>query len=114
MTTYLKKKQTMLDKKRMVREWLVGTTFRGILLLIIGVSGVSYIVQTSTMSTKGYDISALKKEVNVLEQENRRLSVQIAEHRSLRSVQSRVAKLDLVVAEDVTFISNGGSAVARR
>ena len=114
MTTYQTKHQTMRQKRLAVKQWLIGTTFRCVLLTSVAVFGIMYVVQTSSISTKGYEINDLEGQIQVLEQENQKLEFEIATHRSMKSIQERLDGLGLVMADRVDYATLVGTAVARR
>ena len=114
MTKYKNKNQTMREKRMAVRQWLVSTTFRGVLLTVIAVFGVMYVAQTSSASTKGYDMRDLEKQIQSLEHETQRLEFEIATHRSMQSIQTRLAGLNMVSADNVEYATLVGTAVAMR
>ena len=107
--------QTLRQKRQAVRQWLLGTTFRAVLLTVVLVFGFMYVVKTSSLSTKGYEINDLEKQIQVLEQGNQRLGLEIASHRSMNSIQNRLASLNMVEAGgNVEYVTLSGSAVAMR
>jgi hypothetical protein len=102
------------EQKQKLRDFVVGTTSRVILLLLFVGLGVTYVVQTSLISTKGYDIDSLRREVASLEKEDRQVQIQIAEYRSLQRVAEKVQNLGMVPAGDVQYLYPVGSSVAKR
>lgn len=114
MNPYSTKKQTLREKKEMVRKVMVSTTFRAVLAVMVVVFGFMYVWQTNTVSTKGYVISDLERQIQDLEHETRRLEVDIAKHTSMRSIQERLSEVDLVAASNVEYVSVMGTAVAKR
>ena len=107
--------QTLRQKRQAVRQWLLGTTFRAVLLTVVLMFGFMYVVKTSSLSTKGYEISDLERQIQILEQSNQRLELEIASHRSMNSIQRRLASLNMVEAGgNVEYITLSGSAVAMR
>lgn len=98
----------------MVRKVMVSTTFRAMLAVFVVLFGFMYVWQTNTVSTKGYVISDLERQIQELEQETRRLEVDIAKHTSMRSIQDRLSEVDLVAAHTVEYVSVMGTAVAKR
>ena len=107
--------QTLRQKRQAVRQWLLGTTFRAVLLTVVLMFGFMYVVKTSSLSTKGYEISDLERQIQILEQSNQRLELEIASHRSMNSIQRRLASLNMVGAGgNVEYITLSGSAVAMR
>lgn len=108
------KKQTLRDKRIALHRWMVGTTCRMSLIALMVVFGVLYIMQTSSVSTKGFEMSDLQKQITSLEHETRALDVEIASHRSMTSIQQRLTEMELVHAGTVDYRTPVGSAVARR
>ena len=89
------------------------TPFRVILLALCVACGILYVAHMSAMSTKGYDIAGLQKQIATLQGENERLAVEIAKNSSMSNVQSRLAMLQLVPVDHVDYV-NVGASVARR
>jgi hypothetical protein len=75
---------------------------------------VLYVVRLSTVSIKGYDISALQKEVNVLQSEQERLEFEIAKNGSMQSIQERLKNVPFVPVEQPEFASLGTPIIAHR
>lgn len=97
-----------------MRKILLSTTFRVSLIAITMVFGVGYVWQTNTVSTKGYLISDLEKQITQLENETRSLDVQIAEYKSMQSLQERLSDTELVAVTDVDYLTLVGTTVAKR
>lgn len=92
----------------------VSKTFRlGVLAAII-VFGTMYIVQTNSVSTKGYVMNDLEQRIEELEYENRKLEVQIAQHQSMSAIQSRLESMEFVHASSPEYVTLVDHAVARR
>lgn len=90
------------------------TIFRVVLSAAMAVLAVLYVAQTSSVSTRGYDINVLQKKMTVLKQDNQRLDFEIARHRSMESIQARLKNFNLVAADQVEYVTLPGTAVARR
>lgn len=75
---------------------------------------VLYVYQTSSLATRTFAIHDLQQELRVLEMEHRELEVQIAEERSLSRIESRLAEANFVAADDIAYIGEFDTAVARR
>lgn len=114
MNAYLNKKQTLRQQKQAVQKWFIGTSFRVSLVGFIAVFGLLYLVQTNTVSTKGFEIADLQKTIRTLEHDTTRLEVEIAKHRSMSSIQERLQGSDLVAVGNVQYVTAVGTAVARR
>lgn len=93
--------------------WRQKTACRTVMLGLCIAVGVLYVVQMSGVSTKGYDIAQLQKEIQALENENQRLAVEIAKHSSITRVRERMGEMKLVAADTYVFVSTG-KTVARR
>jgi cell division protein FtsL len=111
---YKDKKQTMREKKKAMKRLILSNTFRVILAVFVFSFGVLYVVNTSSISTKGYDMSDLEKQITSLERENQRLEFKIANYSSMQSIQERLKDMDLVTAENIEYAVIVGSEVARR
>lgn len=114
MNAYCNTQTTLREKHKKVRQWMVSTTFRVMLVCTILFFGFLYIWQTNTVSTKGYALTDLERKVEELKQENSRLQVEIAKHTSMQSVQQRLQTTDLVAITDVQYVRPVGTAVAKR
>jgi len=78
------------------------------------VFGVMYIVQTNSISTKGYEMSDLEDQITLLEQDNQKLEFQIASNKSMKSIQTRLSGTELVAADSYQYGSLVGTAMAMR
>lgn len=114
MIKYTNKYKTMRERRLAVKEWMLSTTFRAVLLSVIAVFGILYVVQTSSASTTGYDMRDLERQIQSLEQENQKLEFEIATHRSMQSIQNRLVSLNMVEANNVEYATLVGTAVAMR
>jgi hypothetical protein len=75
---------------------------------------ILYVVRLSTVSIKGYDISALQKEVNVLQSEQERLEFEIAKNGSMQNIQARLKNATFVPVEQPEFASLDAPIIAHR
>lgn len=105
---------TMREQKFAVQALLVSTSFRIFLIAFALIVGVLYVIQTTGVSTRGYEISDLERRLTELERETKKLDVQIAEHRSMQSIEHRLAKLNMVPADKMVYVTGGAAAVAKR
>lgn len=111
MSTY--QMPTMREQRVAVQTLLVSTSFRFFLIVFTVIVGTLYVIQTADVSTKGYEISDLERQLGTLEHETKRLDVQIAQYQSMQSIETRLATLNLVPAEQIAYLS-GGMQVAKR
>jgi len=113
MSPYLKQRKTLRQKKQMVRAWLLSTTVRTTMAFVVIGFGIFFVVQTNTVSTKGFEISDLEKQIQTLKQENRTLEFQIAESGSMDSIQARVAELHMIPVDQIVYVTPVGTSVAK-
>ncbi len=105
---------TMRQKRLAWQKMLFSSTFKFCVLFLICVCGVLYVMQTSSLSAKGYEMSDLEKKVQLLERDNSRLDCDIAEHKSMKNIEERLKSLDLVSAEGAEFVTVANDVVAMR
>ena len=106
------KKQTMRQKKISEKRWLMSKTTRVVLIFGIFLFSFLYLGQMNSVSTKGYAISDLEKEINNLEQENERLQFKIAKLGSLQNIQERMGGLQMVSVDNVEYLRMPGNFMA--
>lgn len=111
---YLQQLPTLREKKHAVQAVLVSTSFRYFLIVIIAVVGTLYVIQTTGVSTKGYEISSLEKQLSTLEQETKKLDVQIAQHQSMQNIQERLKRIGMEPASEMVYLAKNPGAVAKR
>lgn len=104
---------TMREQKERVHAVLVSTSFRIFLIIFTIIVGTLYVIQTTGVSTKGYEISALERQLVELEHETKKLDVQIAEHRSMQHIERRLAELQMVPADKMVYIASGAQVAKR-
>lgn len=109
MQAYTSKIQLNRQKKEALRAWMFSTSFKATLIIGIITLGILYVLQMTALSTKGFAITDLQKQLTSLKHEDRNLTVQIAEYRSMTSLQERLARLDLVPVDNVTYIDTSVS-----
>jgi len=114
MNSYIEKKQTLREKKEALNKLLFSTSFRVSVGIFVLIFGVLYILKTTSVSTKGYMISDLEKQVATLEYENRKMDVEVAKLKSMQSLQERIASTDLVAVANVDYLNVLDGSVAVR
>lgn len=90
------------------------TTPKFFILALIVALGVGYIGKTNNTSTKGYAIRDLEVKVKQLQQEEQRLSVEIAKYSAMQTVRKRVEQLGMEQTKEVEYVKSVEAAVARR
>ena len=95
---------TIREKKDQIKKMVFGAQFRIIVLCFIAFFVVLDVVQTSAVSTKGFEIHTYQTNIRKLEQENRYLTYKIATYRSMDSIQKRLSVLGMVPVEKKEFL----------
>ena len=113
MNTFLNKNKTRLEKKLAVKQWMVGTSCRICLIIFTVAFSLLYLLQTNAVSSKGFEMSELEKQINELERETQKLDVEISRHRSIQSIEERLQNLEMVAADNVEYAIPVGTALAR-
>lgn len=111
---YIDMQKTLGEKRMMMKRLLLSNAFRICLCVFILVFGVLHVINLSTMSTKGYDMTELQKKITMLERENQKLEFKIAKHSSMQSIQERLGDMKMVSADNIEYATLIGTAVARR
>ncbi len=83
--------------------------------VLIGIASLFYLTQTSDVATTGYSIQELQAEENNWKLRNEQLSLQLAQARSLATVEEQATKrLLMVPAKNVVYLQpQSGDAVHR-
>lgn len=107
--------ETLRPKRVSVKEFASSLRFRfslfGLVVFLVGFQ----VVEISSLSARGYEMSKLEKQIHEMEQENNSLELQIAEYRSLESIQNRLERLNLVAVSSPEYLSlDPHKQVARR
>lgn len=105
---------TMREKKQAWQMLFFSTSCRFALIFFVGFFGILYVMQTSNLSAKGYELSDLSKQIRILEQDNQKLDYDVANQQSMQNLEERVKKLQLVAASDAEYATLLGNAVAVR
>ncbi len=81
-------------------------------LALILIVGLLYIVQVNRATTKGYQIRALEDQIELLGIENQHLEMEVAENKSVASIDERVQMLGMVPATTPDYVAAGAPTVA--
>ncbi len=92
--------QSRSDYKSSRQRWL-----NLAMLVVLMACGVVYLFQINSLSTKGYQMHLLEKEIATLQTSNDKLEMQTIEARSLRTLQGKINTLGLVSANDPVYLA---------
>ncbi|GEM_PF-2028877 len=82
--------------------------------VLIAVMSVLYILKVTTVATKGNDFAKLEAHKKALLVETEQLNIEIAEHRSMKSIEERLKDVHMVRVDEMQYITPTGVAVVRR
>ncbi|MCB9798615.1 hypothetical protein H6758_02730 [Candidatus Nomurabacteria bacterium] len=102
-------KSTMKEKRERAMKFLLGCTFRVCLLVFVLVLGVCHIRQMSENATEGYAVGNLQSELEMLSQEVETVESEIALNQSMTSVKERLAGMNFVSADQISYLDGSGS-----
>lgn len=81
-------------------------------LFLVCTLGFIYISKINNVSTKGYEIESYKKKVRLLEKENQRMAVDLADLRAIDTLENKNSHFAAIDYQDVTYIVSTSSMVA--
>lgn len=85
--------------------WLFDFRTKVALVALVPLLALAYLIQINNVSTSGYVIHTLEKQVSTVSQETVNLQTELAEHQSMVSIQKRLPELSMTKAEKVNFLS---------
>lgn len=86
-----------------------GKIFIFILLIIFG---LTYFWRVNSISTQGFQIKELEKNIQLLKEENQRLELEAARQQSILNIDEQVQELGLVEVSKVEYLKPVGPVVA--
>lgn len=106
--------QTMRQKRLRLNQFIVGTGFRAGLLALTLVLMTCHVLKMSSVSTQGYQISKLQKQIQQLEDDKQKIDIDVAKLSSMTSIQERIQQMQMVPVEKPQYLTYHGSSVAQR
>lgn len=83
-------------------------------IFCLTVIGVSYIFQTNSMATTGYEVEDYQDKLNELRNENQNMKNQEAELRSIKNLEAEKGRLCEVDSSEIDYVTYTDTAVAMR
>ncbi len=105
---------TLRQRKMAWREMFLSSTCKYAVMVFIVLFGVLCVLQTSSISAKGFVMSDLEQQIQVLENENQKVEFEIATHRSMKSIEQRLQSMNLVTVDNAQYATLAGNSVAMR
>lgn len=97
-----KTKETVGEVKKKSRSSLVNCCF--FLAFILATTGSFYLYQVNDLATKGYEMKEAEGRIKELEKESKRMEIKEVELRSMYNIEKSTKELDLVNAQNITYI----------
>ena len=115
------KRQIQFKYKNLLRSlqtiraprWLTSRATRLVLVSIIFLFGIGYIANMTSSATSGYQMHELEKQTQSLQTEVQKLQVEIADNSSMSSISARLARLNMVEAKGIKYLTTKNTAVAK-
>ncbi len=105
---------TLRQRKMAWREMFLSSTCKYAVMVFIVLFGVLYVLQTSSISAKGFAMSDLEEQIQILENDNQKVEFEIATHRSMKSIEQRLQSMNLVTVDNAQYATLTGNSVAMR
>ena len=97
--------------KRQSGTWNSTQKWNLVLLIGIVILAVGYLVQISSLGTKGYDIKKVEQKIQLLEDEQKTLQIESSNLQSMDQIQTQAVKLNFVPSTNVSYIQNSNFAL---
>ena len=76
-----------------------------ILISAIALAAFFYVVQTSSITAKDYEIRKMRKQINELENKNRELQITISDLKSINVLESRTESFGMIKAQSIEYLA---------
>ncbi|MDD5109902.1 MAG: hypothetical protein PHI63_01645 [Patescibacteria group bacterium] len=96
------------QRQRRLRRWCATV------ILFVVVACASYLAQANTIAAKGFEMEQLRQKINQLRTENRDLENQALQLQSLQHLSKKIDGLNLVPAENISYVSGQAGALSLR
>jgi len=85
-----------------------------LLIFAILISGLVYVFGVNSITTKGYQIRTLRKQVAELETVNKNLEINISDLKSISVLESKTASFGMIKAQSIEYLALPSANVATR
>jgi cell division protein FtsL len=90
----------------------LSTPLRILVLAALVTVGIAYVWQISQVSTQGYYLKDLERQVSILEKQNERLSFEMAELNSMARIETAAKTLGMVKSDSIVYLTQTVDSVA--
>ncbi|GEM_PF-6065486 len=87
--------------------------YRILLFIALIFVGLAYVWQISQVSTQGYYLKDLEKQISILEKQNEKYSLEAAQLSSLPRINNEIIRLGLVKNDKIVYLTDVLEVVAR-
>lgn len=105
--------QTKEDKKNKNKNFKL-KYLNQCLFVLAAILSVYYVIATNDLSIKGFELNALKKNINELSRENENFKLQTMSMESYNNLNERVAGLNMVAVDEIVYISAKDQVVVKK
>ncbi len=85
-----------------------------LLVFFLCAVSISYLFQTNSIATQGYEVEEYEAKLEDLKNENREMKNQEAELRSMKNLENEKVKLSATVSSDIDYLVSTDTAVAMK
>jgi len=82
------------------------------LIFAIGLFGLVYVLQANNITSLGYKIKALTKQVNELENQNKTFQITISDLKSINVLQAKTESFGMTTVQEVEYLAIPPTGVA--
>jgi len=99
-------------KNKNQKNSYLSTPLRILVLAALVTVGIAYVWQISQVSTQGYYLKDLERQVSILEKQNEKLSFEMAELNSMARIESAAKTLGMVKSDSIVYLTQTVDSVA--
>lgn len=99
-------------KNKNQKNSYLSTPLRILVLAALVTVGIAYVWQISQVSTQGYYLKDLERQVSILEKQNEKLSFEMAELNSMARIESAAKTLGMVKSDSIMYLTQTVDSVA--
>jgi hypothetical protein len=111
MKTNHNKKINKKSQRKQSSPWRMTNTFLSISCLVFG---AVYLIGMNDLTVKGFVLNDLKNQVSMLSEENQDLQTRSLTLQSYTALSPRLQDLNMVVVDDVAYLSPQTSTLAKK
>lgn len=106
--------QNYPENKFMAEKILNLKNINKAIFFIIIILSVYYIAGANDLTIKGFDLRDLKRQKNKLIEANNKLELNVLTSSSYSGIKERISGLNMVAAGEVSYLTAGAEAVAKK